>query len=250
MSSSGIHRNGWDARETIADTAQCARLFRPGLADELGSVLGLGSFISGKEILYRTLFSYPIFCSGYHHQTVSLSRVIEAGNLSQCAQCPLPDKGNLPWILSVSPSHHRIPSPNPQAAPTESCISKFSKRQKNSFSSWDKTWSPNNKYWLTAWICKVKQVIITNHIYKIWMEALQLILAWKSVLSLHYLRKYCIDDRKFYNLCTSTSIPRSRATKFDDKWRHVTRIRPKSLVIGVPILHLLTVFWRLFSIVS
>ena len=114
MSSSGIHRNGWDARETIADTAQCARLFRPGLADELGSVLGLGSFISGKEILYRTLFSYPIFCSGYHHQTVSLSRVIEAGNLSQCAlpSAPCRTKETFPgFSLSRHPitaSPHQI----------------------------------------------------------------------------------------------------------------------------------------------
>ena len=97
VSSSGIGMVGM----TDADTAQGARLLRPGLADEMGSVLGLESFISGKKILYHTLFSYPIFCSEYH-RTVSLSHVIEAGNLSQCAQCPLLEKGNL---LSVSPRH-------------------------------------------------------------------------------------------------------------------------------------------------
>ena len=140
VSSSGIGMVGM----TDADTAQWARLFRPGLADELGSVLGLGSFISGKEILYHTLFSYPIFCSEYH-RTVSLSHVISLSVPS--APC---------WKKETfSLSRLAIPSPHPQAAPTESCISKISKRHLNSFSSWDKTWSPNNKYWFKAWICKV-----------------------------------------------------------------------------------------------
>ena len=84
-------RNAWDARET-ADTAQWARLFRPGLADELGFVLGLGSFISGKEILYRTLFSSPLFCSrmtllpGYH---LSSSRITFSHNWGCLVTSPL-----------------------------------------------------------------------------------------------------------------------------------------------------------------
>ena len=105
VSSSGIGMVGM----TDADTAHEPACLDPdsGLAYELGSVLGLESFISGKEILYHTLFSYPIFCSEYH-RTVSLSHVIEAGNLSQCAQCPLLEKGNLLSLCLASPSPHRI----------------------------------------------------------------------------------------------------------------------------------------------
>ena len=150
------NRNGWNAGETDADTAQWARLFRPGLADEMNLDLSWGwgassrarksctahSFHPRFSVRVRCLFR-DIIC----HRTVSLitfSQLRLSDNLSSlCA--PYRNKEPFPgFSFSLT-----IPSPHWQTAtaPTESCISKISKRQQNSFSSWDKTWSPNNKYW-------------------------------------------------------------------------------------------------------
>ena len=155
MSSSGIGMVGMLGRLMLTLPSELASL-DPDLPINLDQSWGLGTSSRARKS-YTVFIPDFLFRMGFR-RNVSLSHLIEADNLSQGAQCPLPEKGNLPWILSVSPSHHRIPSPHPRAAPTESCISIISKRQQNSFSSWDKTWSPNNNYWFETWICKVKQV--------------------------------------------------------------------------------------------
>ena len=83
------NRNAWDARET-ADTAQWARRFRPGLADELGSVLWTGA---GKLHLGQgNLVPHTVFCSrmtplpGYH---LSSSRITFSHNWGCLVTSPL-----------------------------------------------------------------------------------------------------------------------------------------------------------------
>ena len=111
MSSSGIGMVGMLGRLMLTLPSEPASL-----DPDLDQSWGWGTSSRARKS-YTVFIPDFLFRMGFR-RNVSLSHLIEADNLSQCAQCPLPDKGNLPWILSVSPSHHRIPSPNLQAAPT------------------------------------------------------------------------------------------------------------------------------------
>ena len=124
-------------------------VFWPGIADELGS----GNSISGKEILYHTLISSQIFCSGkmrlfrdiIGHRTESLSH--NWGCLVTYPLCvPLTGIRN-PSLdsLSVSPSPHRIGKQ--QQHQQKVVFPKFQNVNRTAFllCSWDKTWSPNHK---------------------------------------------------------------------------------------------------------
>ena len=144
------NRNGWDARET-GDTAQCFDLELPmnldrGIPSRARKSCTTRWFHPRFSVRVRCLFR-DIIC----HRTVSLitfSQLRLSDNLSSlCA--PYRNKEPFPGFSFCL----TIPSPHSQTAtaPTGSCISKFSKRQQNSFSSWDKTWSPNNKYWFKDW---------------------------------------------------------------------------------------------------